>query len=389
MFELLFLLLPVAAAYGWYMGRRSGRYLQQDKQHTISREYVTGLNFLLSDQPDKAVDLFIDLLQVDSETIDTHLALGNLFRQRGEVQRAIKIHQNLIARPSLTHEQRNLSLLQLARDYLAAGLFDRAEELFIKLIDEPEHRKIALSELIIIYEQTKEWEQAIAVSVKLKKLGDLKVEKKAAHFYCELANSPTIAAEHKKRLSYLKKALQQDNNCVRASIMLADFYIEASDYKQAIVWLEHVLTQDIDFVTEVLVKLKNCYIEINDEAGFIHFLNDAQHNKAGISVAIQLADFTVDSVGLVPAEKLILNQIVRNPTMKGFYHLMKYQVQSAEEGKAKESLSMLRSLVGEQLKLKPIYRCRKCGFGTKRIYWHCPSCKRWGSVKPIRGLDGE
>ena len=128
--------------------------------------------------------------------------------------------------------------------------------------------------------------------------------------------------------------------------MLADFYIETGDNKQAIVWLEHVVTQDIDFVTEVLIKLKNCYIESNDEAGFIQFLNDAQHNKAGISVAIQLADFTVDRVGLVPAEKLILNQIVRNPTMKGFYHLMKYQVQSAEEGKAKDSQVSCRGFAG-------------------------------------------
>ena len=389
MFELLFLLLPVAAAYGWYMGRRNGRYLQQDKQHTISREYVTGLNFLLSDHPDKAVDLFIDLLDVDSETIDTHLALGNLFRQRGEVQRAIKIHQNLIARPSLTHEQRNLALLQLARDYLAAGLVDRAEELFLKLIDEPEHRQVALSQLIIIYEQTKEWEQAIAIGNKLKKMGDAKIERKIAHFYCSLAASPTLLDEPKKRLTSLKKALQYDKHCVRASIMLADLHIEQGEHKKAIVWLEHVLIQDVDFVTEILQKLKECYVEISNEDGFIHFLNDAQNNKAGISVAIALADFTVNSVGLEPAEKLILNQIVRTPTMKGFYHLMKYQEQAAEEGKAKDSLTMLRNLVGEQLKLKPIYRCRKCGFSTKSIYWHCPSCKRWGSVKPIRGLDGE
>ena len=389
MFELLFLLLPVAAAYGWYMGRRNGRYLQQDKQHTISREYVTGLNFLLSDQPDKAVDLFIDLLDVDSETIDTHLALGNLFRQRGEVQRAIKIHQNLIARPSLTHEQRNLALLQLARDYLAAGLVDRAEELFLKLIDEPDHRQTALSQLIIIYEQTKEWEQAIAIGIKLKKAGDVKVERRIAHFYCALAGSPALANEPKKRLTSLKKALQHDKLCVRASIMLADLHIEQGEHKKAIVWLEHVMTQDVDFVTEILAKLKDCYIETDNEDGFIHFLNDAQNHKAGISVAIELADFTINSVGLEPAEKLILNQIVRTPTMKGFYHLMQYQEQAAEEGKAKDSLTMLRNLVGEQLKLKPIYRCNKCGFSTKRIYWHCPSCKRWGSVKPIRGLDGE
>ena len=389
MFELLFLLLPVAAAYGWYMGRRNGRYLQQDKQHSMSREYVTGLNFLLSDQPDKAVDLFIDLLDVDSETIDTHLALGNLFRQRGEVQRAIKIHQNLIARPTLTHEQRNLALLQLGRDYLAAGLVDRAEELFLKLIPEPDHRATALAQLLIIYEQTKEWEQAISIAGKLRKFGDPKIDKKTAHFYCELAASQLLLTEPKKRLQHLKKALQLDKQCVRASIMLADLYMETDDYKKAITWLRHVLEQDIDFVTEILTKIKQCYLATEDKAGFIQFLNDALNLKAGISVAIELADVTVDSEGLEPTEKLILNQILRHPTMKGFYHLMQYQEQSAEEGKAKDSLVMLRSLVGEQLKLKPAYRCSKCGFSTKRIYWHCPSCKRWGSVKPIRGLDGE
>ena len=389
MFELLFLLLPVAAAYGWYMGRRNGRYLQQDKQHSISREYVTGLNFLLSDQPDKAVDLFIDLLDVDSETIDTHLALGNLFRQRGEVQRAIKIHQNLIARPTLTHEQRNLALLQLGRDYLAAGLVDRAEELFLKLIPEPDHRATALVQLLIIYEQTKEWVQAISVAGKLRKFGDAKIDKKTAHFYCELAAQPALTGEPKKRLQHLKKALQLDKQCVRASIMLADLYMEMDDYKKAITWLRHVLDQDIDFVTEILNKIKQCYLATEDKSGFIKFLNDALNLKAGISVAIELADVTVDSEGLEPAEKLILNQILRHPTMKGFYHLMHYQEQSAEEGKAKDSLVMLRRLVGEQLKLKPTYRCGQCGFSTKRIYWHCPSCKRWGSIKPIRGLDGE
>lgn len=389
MFELLFLLLPVAAAYGWYMGKRSGRHLQQDKQHSISREYVTGLNFLLSDQPDKAVDLFIDLLQVDSETIDTHLALGNLFRQRGEVQRAIKIHQNLIARPSLTHEQRSLALLQLAKDYLAAGLFDRAEELFLKVIDEPEHKKVALQELIVIYEQTKEWEKAILFAGKLKRTGDAKVGRRCAHFYCELAIAGKAVNETKKTISLLKKALQQDAMCTRAGILLAKTHSENDEFKKAIGWYEHVVSQDIDFATEILKPLKECYIALDDEAGFIHFLNHAQTNKAGISVSIALANYTSESVSPESAQKLIHNQIIRYPTMKGFYQLMGYQVEAAEDGKAKESLTMLRELVGEQLKLKPIYRCRKCGFSTKRIYWHCPSCKRWGSVKPIRGLDGE
>ena len=151
MLGLLFLLLPVAAAYGWYMGQRSVRQNQQQQANHVSKQYVEGLNLLLSNQSDKAVDLFVELLQVDSETIDTHLALGNLFRQRGEVDRAIRIHQNLIAREGIDIDQKNLALHQLAKDYLAAGLFDRAEALLIELQEEPDYRQLALKQLLSIW----------------------------------------------------------------------------------------------------------------------------------------------------------------------------------------------------------------------------------------------
>lgn len=152
MLELLFLLLPIAAGYGWYMGRRSVRQDTQKQSNQFSRQYVAGLNYLLSDESDKAVDLFIQLLEVDSETIETHLSLGNLFRQRGEVDRAIKIHQNLVTR-QLTREQRQLALQELARDFLAAGLLDRAEALWNELCDDSDYEETALAQLLIIHQQ--------------------------------------------------------------------------------------------------------------------------------------------------------------------------------------------------------------------------------------------
>ena len=171
MLEILFLLLPIAAAYGWDMGHRSAQQDKQKQSHQISRQYVTGLNLLLSDQSDKAVDHFIELLQVDNETIDTHLALGNLFRSRGEVDRAIRIHQNLISRSGLTIDQKNLALQQLAKDYMVSGFLDRAEKIFEQLIDEPEHRESALQQLTAIYQQTREWHKAIECATALVKLG--------------------------------------------------------------------------------------------------------------------------------------------------------------------------------------------------------------------------
>lgn len=205
--EIFFLLLPVAAFYGWYMGVRSVHQKKQKKGNKLSRDYVQGLNFLLSDQPDKAVDHFIALLEVDSETIETHLALGNLFRQRGEVDRAIRIHQNLIARPSLTREQRDLALLQLGNDFYQSGLFDRSEEIFLQLKESPEYQEVALEKLLNIYQQLKEWQEAISVTERLNKLVSGKNNNRTlSYLYCSLADELTELSDIKKKIkAYIKK----------------------------------------------------------------------------------------------------------------------------------------------------------------------------------------
>ncbi|MFO6425022.1 lipopolysaccharide assembly protein LapB [Motilimonas sp. KMU-193] len=389
MLELLFLLLPIAAGYGWYMGRRGLHQSEQRNSNKLSRDYVTGLNFLLSDQPDKAVDLFIDLLEVDSETIETHLALGNLFRQRGEVDRAIRIHQNLIARPSLTAEQKHLAMLQLAKDYNAAGLIDRSEALFLQLVLEPDYKIQSLQQLLHIYQQTKEWLKAIKVAQQLEKSQVKTAVKDIAHFHCELANEAHENKDDKRAIAELKKALQVDKKCVRASIGLADVYIEQQEYKQALKYLSQVPEQDIDFVSEIIERLAVCFNASKDQQALIEWLDHVWNKGAGASVGIKIAQYIAEHQGIESGEAAVAKQLVKNPTMKGFYQLMVFHLELAEEGRAKTSLDSLRKLVLEQLKMSPRCRCRKCGFATRSIYWQCPSCKTWGSVKPIRGLDGE
>ena len=389
MLEILFLLLPIAAAYGWYMGNRSAQHDKQKHSHQISRQYVTGLNLLLSDQSDKAVDHFIELLQVDNETIDTHLALGNLFRSRGEVDRAIRIHQNLISRSGLTIEQKNLALQQLAKDYMVSGFLDRAEKIFEQLIDEPEHRESALQQLTSIYQQTREWNKAIECASALVKMGRKRMKSSIAHFLCELAMQEKANGSDSKSIQLFKRALAEDPKCVRASIALGKSYLEGEDYKQTIHYMTMVLDQDIDFIGEVLPTLAECYYHLGQEHELVEFLRKCIENKAGVSAELMLAQLVAQHEGVATAQELLTRQLVKNPTMKGFYRLIDYHIAEAEEGRAKASLSTLKKLVGEQLKVKPHYRCRKCGFSTHSLYWHCPSCKGWGSVKPIRGLDGE
>ncbi|MDN3610545.1 lipopolysaccharide assembly protein LapB [Vibrio ostreicida] len=389
MLEILFLLLPIAAAYGWYMGNRSAQQDKQKHSNQISRQYVTGLNLLLSDQSDKAVDHFIELLQVDNETIDTHLALGNLFRSRGEVDRAIRIHQNLISRSGLTVDQKNIALQQLAKDYMVSGFLDRAEKIFEQLVSEPDHKEAALHQLVTIYQQTREWSKAIQYASQLVKLGKKRMRSTIAHFLCELALQAKTDGDDSGAIQYFKRALSEDDKCVRASISLGRHYLDVEDYAQTIKYMKRVIEQDIDFISEVLPILADCYHHLGQEEELLDFLRQCISAKAGVSAELMLAQMVAQHDGAGSAQELLTRQLVINPTMKGFYRLMDYHLADAEEGRAKASLQTLQKLVGEQLKVKPHYRCRKCGFSTHSMYWHCPSCKGWGTIKPIRGLDGE
>ncbi|MCG9730767.1 lipopolysaccharide assembly protein LapB [Shewanella sp. Isolate13] len=386
MLEILFLLLPIAAGYGWYMGRRSVRQKQTNQRKQLSRDYFTGLNFLLSNESDKAVDLFISMLDVDDDTIDTHLSLGSLFRKRGEVDRSIRIHQNLIARPSLTTEQRDIAMMELGKDYLAAGFYDRAEEIFINLVNQEDHSEEAETQLIAIYQVTKEWQKAIDIIKKLKRKRQQELKHDSAHFYCELANE---AQDDAMKLKNLQSAIKQDNQCGRALLTLAELYLKQEEFKACKQAIEKLLNTDLDLLPDALAIAKEAYLLTNDSVGYQELLREAIEKGAGASIAITLAQHMIEQGHPKDAEKLIMEGLIRHPTMKSFQHLMKIHLQQAEEGQAKKSLSMLEQLVEQQIKYRPGYRCRECGFPSHRLYWHCPSCKHWGSIKRIRGLDGE
>lgn len=389
MLELLFLLLPLAAAYGWYMGHRSAKQETQDHSNHLSREYVTGLNLILSNQSDKALDHFIELLQLDSEAIDTHLALGNLFRSRGEVDRAIKLHQNLIARTDINIDQKNIALQQLANDYMAAGFLDRAEGILVDLVDEDEHKKEALAQLLIIYQQLREWDKVITVAQALVKMGNTKLNRDIAHFYCELAMTEISLHAESKARSLLKKALSVDKNAVRASLLLAKLDMDASKYKSAIKNLERILEQGPEFVSEALPLITEAYNALDDQEQLIKFLHQCISKTQTSSAVVQLSMLIAKKESDEVALNYLKERIITHPTMKGFYQLMEYHIEEAEEGRGKESLKTLQSLISEEMKNKPHYRCQKCGFESRALYWQCPSCKSWGRVKPIRGLDGE
>jgi len=389
MHELLFLLLPVAAAYGWYMGRRSAHQNRQQEANRLSREYVAGVNFLLSNQQDKAVDLFLDMLKEDSGTVEAHLTLGNLFRSRGEVDRAIRIHQSLMESASLSYEQRLLAIQQLGRDYMAAGLYDRAEDMFSQLIDETDFRIAALQQLLLIHQATSDWQKAIDVAERLVKLGKDKQKGEIAHFYCELALQAMSSDDLDRAMSLLKKGEAADSQSARVSIMMGRIMMEQGDYAKAAQRLQRVLDQDKELVSETLPMLEVCYQRLAQPELWASYLQRCTEENTGAAAELYLADILEQQQGPEAAQLYINRQLQRHPTMRVFHRLMDFHLHEAEDGRAKESLMVLRDMVGEQIRTKPRYRCHKCGFTAYALYWHCPSCRAWSSIKPIRGLDGQ
>ncbi|MGG7446775.1 lipopolysaccharide assembly protein LapB [Kosakonia oryzendophytica] len=389
MLELLFLLLPVAAAYGWYMGRRNAQQTKQDEANRLSREYVAGVNLLLSNQQDKAVDLFLDMLKEDTGTVEAHLTLGNLFRSRGEVDRAIRIHQTLMESASLSYDQRLLAVQQLGRDYMAAGMYDRAEDMFNQLVDETDFRVSALQQLLQIYQATSDWQKAIDVAERLVKLGKDKQRTEIAHFYCELALQQMGNDDMDRAMALLKKGAAADRDSPRVSIMMGRVFMASGDYAKAADNLLRVIDQDKELVSETLEMLQTCYQQLGKNDEWAAFLQRCVEENTGATAELMLAEIKERREGPDAAQLYVTHQLQRHPTMRVFHKLMDYHLNEAEEGRAKESLAVLREMVGEQIRSKPRYRCHKCGFTAFTMYWHCPSCRAWSTVKPIRGLDGQ
>lgn len=394
MIELLFLLLPIAAAYGWYMGHRSAQKDREDFSNKLSRDYVTGVNFLLSNQTEKAVDLFLNMLQkqeaeneIESDSqFEAELTLGNLFRSRGEVDRALRIHQALDRSPNYTFEQKLLAKQQLAKDFMAVGFYDRAENLYITLIDEPEFAGGALQQLAVIYQKTKEWKKAINVAEKLAKIAPKEDNIELAQYYCEYVQAlPNGHKENPQQI--LQQALKVAPGCVRASMMLADLNIAQQDYQSAVRILENVLNQNPNYIGEVLLQLKECYRQLDQLDNFELFLIRVTQEIRNSSVELALADLIAEKDGRSAAQGKVYQQLNHNPSMFLFHRFIEYQIDDAEEGRGKDSLVLLHKLVGERIKQGFDYRCVNCGYQSHKLMWCCPSCRQWEKVKPIRGIE--
>lgn len=383
---LLFLLLPIAATCGWFVGHSMSNKQSPKLPHIIRRDYFKGLNYLINEQPDKAVDVFIKLLEVDSDTVETHLALGSLFRRRGEVDRAIRIHQNLIARPQLDKQHRLHALSELGQDYLRAGVLDRAERLFLELVRLGEENQSSLRFLLNIYQQEKDWSKAIEIAKKLQLLGE-PMHATIAQYYCELAEQMLDKGRISQALMYLKRAQVADNACVRASLIRARIESESQNYKESIRFYKRVIAQDPNYISEIVSPLAECYQKLNEEKKLVAYLENCLVTHPRISLVLAISDYLQRQHGQKVAIEFIANKIQQQPSLRGLNHLVRLYLLNST-GDAKEKLLILKNFMNKLLTDKPIYRCEHCGFSGRTLYWLCPSCHHWSTVKPLQGLEG-
>lgn len=383
------LLLPAAAYSGWWIAKKNPKSTETQSKSKLSREYVVGLNYLLNEQADKAVDIFIKLLEVDSDTVETHLALGSLFRRRGEVDRAIRIHQNLIARPQLSDEQRIEALMALGQDYMSAGVYDRAERIFSEAADMGgEKQKGSLQGLLAIYENEKAWEQAIDTIRKLEVTLQTSMHVQAAHYYCELVELSINDSAMSQASYYIKQALTIDKSSIRANLLLADIEIKYGRYKQAIKTLKRIPQLDADFIPEIVEPLVMCYQKIDAQEDCVNYFKSLLSLYPRSTVIFVIAEYMLSTTGVESAGDFVAEQLKRHPSIRGLNRLISWHVETAH-GKVREKLSMLYGITSKFLENKPVYRCGSCGFGGKILHWQCPSCKQWNKIKPIHGLEGD
>ncbi|WP_353573083.1 lipopolysaccharide assembly protein LapB [Candidatus Albibeggiatoa sp. nov. BB20] len=389
MIEFLWLLLPVAAASGWFAAQRSSSHFESTPStFNLSSDYFKGLNYLLNEQPDKAIDVFVKLIDVDSDTVETHLALGALFRRRGEVDRAIRIHQNLIARTTLNAQQRALAVLELAQDYQRSGLLDRAEILFIELTQSIDYQVYAYRQLLDVYQQEHEWEKAVQTAKALSKISGENVKSLIAHYYCEMAEMARHQGLRDQAVQSVQKALTADNHSVRASMLEGKLALDECDKKQAIKAFRRIERQDATYLSEVIAPLKQCYQDIGKEDEFKKFLQYILERYGGITPMLVLANMLQDEATEEQAADFIVKQLHKRPSVRGLDHLLDLAL-SHTGNITYEHLLLLKDMTKQLLKNKPVYKCHHCGFTGKTLHWQCPSCKQWNTIKPIQGIEGE
>ncbi|HEY4138732.1 MAG TPA: lipopolysaccharide assembly protein LapB, partial [Casimicrobiaceae bacterium] len=344
--------------------------------------YFRGLNFLLNEQPDKAIESFIEVVKVDPQTIDLHFALGSLFRRQGEIDRAIRMHQNLLDRPDLPADKRTTATFELAQDFHRAGLLDRAEELFNRL-NGTLYEHPSLSHLISIYETEKDWPKAVAATRRMETLSKQPYFKEIAQYHCELAQAALLRNDTDAAQKEIDTALSEHRACARANMLQGDLHAQRSDFQAAVTAWQRIESQNPAFLALVADRFADAYRKLVDLPTGMRLLRNYQSQYPSLDILNALFSLALESDGPDAAAALIKEELARNPTLIGLDRLLEAQLLAAP-AERRHDLELVKGLVGQHIKRLGLYRCEQCGFRAKQYYWRCPGCQKWETYMPRR-----
>jgi len=369
-------LLPLFFGFGWMAARIDIRQVMHESR-ALPRSYFKGLNFLLNEQPDKAIEAFIEVVKVDPETVELHFALGSLFRRRGEYDRAIRMHQNLLERDDLAADQKVIALAELGQDYLKAGILDRAEEVFKKLETSPQAR-LARKHLLEIYEQEKDWNRAIEMT------RHVEPDARAmAQYYCELAASEAAQSRPDAARRHLERALEENRKCVRASLQLGDLEKDQNPEKAIEHW-KRIESQDPAYLALAAQRLLDAHRDAGRGEEGLRLLTNYLERYPSLDLLDTVFRQTLEAKGHEEAYTLVRDELRRNPTLLGLDRLLEAQIIAAAQPDRRRDLELVRNLVhGHTLRLAR-YRCESCGFKARQFHWRCPGCGGWETYPPRR-----
>ena len=378
------LVLPLFFALGWLAARIDIKHLVSESR-ALPRSYFRGLNFLLNEQPDKAIEAFIEVVKVEPQTIELHFALGSLFRRRGEVERAIRMHQNLVERTDLPEPQKLDALYELAQDYLKAGLLDRAEEIFARLKGTT-HSEAALKYLLEIYEQEKDWQKSIDTAQQLETITGQSHQKEIANFYCEMASRALMESRPEAARPFLERALSHHRLCVRANVLLGDLETALNRHETAIEAWKRVESQNPEYLALVAERLINAYKQLGKQQEGLNLLRGLLAKYPSLDVLNVAFATVLEQQNADAAYQLVRDEMRRSPTLLGLDKLLEAQLIEAPPQR-RQDLELVKNLVHQHTRTLAMYKCDNCGFRARQYYWHCPACGEWETYSPRRAEE--
>ena len=367
--------LPLFFTLGWIAARIDIKQLLSETT-SLPAAYFKGLNFLIKDQHDKAIEAFTEAVQANAESLELHFALGSLFRRSGEVDRAINLHLSLLGRKELPAPQSEAIKAELAQDYLKAGLFDRAEELFSSL-DQSRYQQPALRALLEIYVREREWHRAVKVATELERISGIPFRKEIAQYYCEMAVKSILDQDLHTARHELEMALDANKNCVRANIMLGEMEANNKAHKMAIGFWKRIEFQNPAFLGIVAHKLLNSYRELGQLEEGVNLLKQYAQTYKLPSLMAVVFEITLTEEGADSAARMAIDELERKPSLQTLDQLLKARGLQAEPN---TDNGLMQQTVRYAIGNRSAYCCEQCGFKARNFHWQCPACNAWEAL---------